>query len=44
MDEEQRKVPKINYYAIHALIAAYFNLTSKFYDIPDFIYHVDEVS
>ncbi|CAM4938667.1 unnamed protein product [Rotaria socialis] len=44
MDEDQRKLPKTNYYGIHALIAAYFNLMSKLYDINQFSDHVDQVS
>ncbi|CAF4399276.1 unnamed protein product [Rotaria socialis] len=42
MDEDQRKLPKTNYYGIHALIAAYFNLMSKLYDINQFSDHVDQ--
>ncbi|CAF2126477.1 unnamed protein product [Rotaria magnacalcarata] len=42
MDDDQRKLPKTNYHGIHALIAAYFNLMSKVYDINQFSGHVDE--
>ncbi|CAF1327541.1 unnamed protein product [Rotaria sordida] len=44
MDEDQQKLSKINYHCIHALIAAYFNLISKLYDITSFSRYVDQVS
>ncbi|CAF4275389.1 unnamed protein product, partial [Adineta steineri] len=44
IDEDYRKLSKINCNCIHALIAAYFNLMSKLYGIEAFSTHVDEVS
>ncbi|CAF3519894.1 unnamed protein product [Rotaria sp. Silwood1] len=44
MNEDQQKLSKNNYHCIHALIAAYFNLMSKFYDITALSRYVDEVS
>ncbi|CAF0876761.1 unnamed protein product [Adineta steineri] len=43
IDEDYKKLSKINCNCIHALIAAYFNLMSKLYGIEAFSAHVDEV-
>ncbi|CAF1461719.1 unnamed protein product [Adineta steineri] len=43
IDEDYKKLSKINCNCIHALIAAYFNLMSKLYGIEAFSTHVDEV-
>jgi hypothetical protein len=44
IDEDYKKLSRMNRYGIHALVAAYFNLISKLYGITDFSCHVDEVS
>lgn len=44
MRHEQGNLSEVNHYSIHALIAAYFNIISKFYRMTAFSRHIDGVS